>query len=261
VRRGSTRIHFERAEDRLIVSGQIRRGRVVVRSLPVVGPANYAAAGLRAVLEEHGIEVTGSVRTITDPAESPMRPGAVPPRIVATHLSPTLAEIVSVTNHVSHNLFAEALLRAAGRAAAGAGSVDGGARAVRALLALAPGADTTALHQVDGSGLSTLDHTTPGNTVALLEYLSGTGDRDAYLASLPRAGNEHGLRRMYDSAAAGNLRAKTGTIHGVSALSGYVTTAGGEHLVFSIMANGVPSTAREKDSEDAIGARLAAFSR
>jgi D-alanyl-D-alanine carboxypeptidase/D-alanyl-D-alanine-endopeptidase (penicillin-binding protein 4) len=66
---------------------------------------------------------------------------------------------------------------------------------------------------------------------------------------------------MYRTAAAGNLRAKTGTIHGVSSLSGYVTTADGERLAFSIIANGVPSTAREKRSEDAIGERLARFSR
>jgi D-alanyl-D-alanine carboxypeptidase/D-alanyl-D-alanine-endopeptidase (penicillin-binding protein 4) len=83
----------------------------------------------------------------------------------------------------------------------------------------------------------------------------------SYLESLPVAGSEQGLARMYGTAAAGNLRAKTGTIHGVSSLSGYVHTADGERLAFSILANGVPVTGIEKRTEDAIGARLARFSR
>src|SRR5690606_18066047 len=83
-----------------------------------------------------------------------------------------------------------------------------------------------------------------------------------YLASLPPAGQPDGLRlRMRGTPAAGNLRAKTGTVRNVSALSGYVTTADGERLAFRVLANGVPSTARAKRTEDEIGARLAAFSR
>jgi D-alanyl-D-alanine carboxypeptidase/D-alanyl-D-alanine-endopeptidase (penicillin-binding protein 4) len=66
---------------------------------------------------------------------------------------------------------------------------------------------------------------------------------------------------MYGTAAAGNLRAKTGTLATVSALSGYVTSAGGERLAFSIIANGVPRTATAKDAENRIGARLAEFRR
>jgi D-alanyl-D-alanine carboxypeptidase/D-alanyl-D-alanine-endopeptidase (penicillin-binding protein 4) len=66
---------------------------------------------------------------------------------------------------------------------------------------------------------------------------------------------------MYRTPAAGNLRAKTGTIDRVSALSGIVTSASGERIAFSILSNNVPSTSRAKQIEDRIGARLASFSR
>jgi LysM repeat protein len=84
---------------------------------------------------------------------------------------------------------------------------------------------------------------------------------DEYWASLPTAGNRRELARMFDTPAAGNLRAKTGTIEGVSALSGVVQTRDGERLAFSILVNGTPSTTRAKRVENDIGARLASFSR
>ncbi len=66
---------------------------------------------------------------------------------------------------------------------------------------------------------------------------------------------------MYRTAAAGNLRAKTGTIEGVSALSGMVRSRDQERLAFSILLNGTPSTTRAKRVENFIGARLAQFAR
>lgn len=66
---------------------------------------------------------------------------------------------------------------------------------------------------------------------------------------------------MYRTAAADNLRAKTGTIDGVSALSGMVRSRDGERLAFSLMVNGSPSQTRAKRVENQIGARLAEFRR
>jgi D-alanyl-D-alanine carboxypeptidase/D-alanyl-D-alanine-endopeptidase (penicillin-binding protein 4) len=266
VRNSPTRISIRRARDRLVVEGRVRRGRPAARTLPVVDPANLAAAGLRAVLAEAGVRVRGRVRSVNEASRSsfPVPGGfraAIPPRVIAVHLSPTLADIVSVTNHVSHNLFADALLKASGRTAVGEGSFAGGARAVRALVALQNPADTLLLHQVDGSGLSRLDRVTARATVHLLDFMRRSEVGEVFAASLPEAGNRLGLHRMFDTPAAGNLRAKTGTIHGVSSLSGYVTSADGERLAFSIIANDVPSTAREKRREDAVGARLAEFRR
>jgi len=79
--------------------------------------------------------------------------------------------------------------------------------------------------------------------------------------TLPVAGRRSGLRRMYRSAATGNLRAKTGTIEGVSSLSGVVRTRRSERLAFSLLVNGIRSTGAAKRVEDAIGARLASLRR
>jgi hypothetical protein len=66
---------------------------------------------------------------------------------------------------------------------------------------------------------------------------------------------------MFGTPAAGNLRAKTGTIEGVSALSGMVRSGDGERLAFSLLVNAAPSTTRAKRVENQIGALLAGFHR
>jgi LysM repeat protein len=97
--------------------------------------------------------------------------------------------------------------------------------------------------------------------VNLLAYMAGSPMWESFWYTLPEAGARDGLHRMYKTAADGNLRAKTGTINRVSALSGYVKAANGERLAFSIISNNVPSTWKAKRIEDGIGARLAAFDR
>jgi D-alanyl-D-alanine carboxypeptidase/D-alanyl-D-alanine-endopeptidase (penicillin-binding protein 4) len=79
--------------------------------------------------------------------------------------------------------------------------------------------------------------------------------------SLPEAGNRLELPRMYRTPAAANLRAKTGTIRGVSALSGVVQSSDGERLAFSVLVNGASSTSVAKRIENNIGIRLASFTR
>jgi serine-type D-Ala-D-Ala carboxypeptidase/endopeptidase (penicillin-binding protein 4) len=268
---GTSRVAFERREGRLVAVGQVRAGGGgIVRSVPVVDPANYAAAALRSVLEERGVAVAGAVRSVRRPGESraafangaPGSSGGAAPRVLAAHFSPPLSEIAAVTNHVSHNLFAEALLKAVGRVAGGEGTFAAGSQAVRRFLERELGPEPVSISQVDGSGLSRNNLVTARTAVRLLDYMPRSDVWQSYFSSLPAAAVPDGLeQRMRGTAAAGNLRAKTGTIRRVSALSGYVRSAEGELLAFSILANGVPSTARAKRSEDAIGGRLAAFSR
>jgi D-alanyl-D-alanine carboxypeptidase/D-alanyl-D-alanine-endopeptidase (penicillin-binding protein 4) len=226
------------------------------RGRPIGDPALHAAALLREALESRGISVAGRVRTRFDAAPSPGAAG----RIVAVHLSPTLAQVAGVTNHVSHNLFADAMMRSVGRTAGGDGSFAAGAGAVRRMLGQA-GADTAVVRMYDGSGLSHMDRVTARSTVALLSWMARGPLAEVYAESLPGAAEPGGLKRMYGGPAAGKLRAKTGTIHGVSSLSGYVTAADGERLAFSIIANGVPDVHRAKRVEDEIGERLAEFRR
>jgi D-alanyl-D-alanine carboxypeptidase/D-alanyl-D-alanine-endopeptidase (penicillin-binding protein 4) len=224
---------------------------------PVDEPVRVAGERFRTALARAGIRVRGGVRTIREPGLSRAgfhaRRPAAGAHVLATYRSPALRDVVRVTNHISHNLFADEALRTVGRAAGGEGSFEAGERAVTRMLS---SADPPRM--LDGSGLSRLDRVSARTVVALLAAMERSPE---FRASLPIAGSEAGLRRMYGTAAAGNLRAKTGTLATVSALSGYVTAADGERLAFSIITNGVPRTALAKEAENRIGARLAEFRR
>lgn len=270
---GRTWIDVNRAayDGPIVVRGRISTGSPGIwRAVPVADPARFAAAVLREVLQNRGIRVLGGIRSITSPAESPLTGRSVfapafekkpPLRVLAIHQSPPLVDILEVVNKKSHNLYAESVLRTVGRVALGDGSVEGGQRAVHYLLKCETGLDSLALRMYDGSGLSVLNRVSARTVVDLLTYMAGSPMWDSYWETLPEAGDARGLRRMYGTGAERNLRAKTGTIDHVSALSGYVRSSNGERLAFSIISNNVPSTWRAKRVEDAFGARLAAFHR
>src|ERR1019366_10582759 len=94
------------------------------------------------------------------------------------------------------------------------------------------------VHFEEGSGLSRNNLAPPDASVALLMFMSRQPESAVYREALPIAGVDGSLRnRMKNTAAAGNVHAKTGTLRWAHALSGYVTTAAGEHLAFSIMLN------------------------
>jgi D-alanyl-D-alanine carboxypeptidase/D-alanyl-D-alanine-endopeptidase (penicillin-binding protein 4) len=85
----------------------------------------------------------------------------------------------------------------------------------------------------DGSGLSRNDLISANTTVALLTFMTKHKYFEQFRDALPIAGVDGTLRtRMRGTPAEGNLRAKTGSLSSVASLSGYVTTAAGEHLVF-----------------------------
>lgn len=265
---GATAVRITHGADGLVITGQVRGGTGgVARRVPVADPEQFAATALLAALRNRGITVTDEAITSADGKPAWAAFGAQPDptrrvalQLLAVHRSLSLADIARVTNHRSHNLFAEALFKTVGRIATGNGSFAGGQHAVRRMLQAA-GVDTAVVQLADGSGLSRPNRTTTRATVQLLDWLTRTDVWQPFFASLPAAGTQDGLRRMFGTAAAGNLRAKTGTIRGVSALSGYVTTADGERLAFSIIANGLSSTAEAKQTENTVGARLAGFRR
>ncbi len=126
------------------------------------------------------------------------------------------------------------------------------------------GIDTTKFLMVDGSGVSHYDLLTPDILVALLRGMHSKKDIfDLYYSSLPNAGVDGLLaNRMRGTPAQNNLHAKTGTLGGVSSLSGYVATADGEMLGFSIMMqNYIGPGEPYRKIQDAIGALMAGFSR
>jgi D-alanyl-D-alanine carboxypeptidase/D-alanyl-D-alanine-endopeptidase (penicillin-binding protein 4) len=182
-------------------------------------------------------------------------------RTIAVHYSPPLEELLGVMNRVSHNLYSELFLFTLGKVVRGEGSFDGGTVAVKDYLVRVAGVRDADLQVEDGSGLSRGNQATASSFVRLLTHIAGSDYAEAFWATLPQAGNRLELPRMYRSAAAGNLRAKTGTIRRVSALTGVVRAAGGESILFSIVSNGVSSTSTAKWIEDQIGIRLASYNR
>jgi D-alanyl-D-alanine carboxypeptidase/D-alanyl-D-alanine-endopeptidase (penicillin-binding protein 4) len=249
------------------IEGRMTVGsRDVWRQMTVAVPADFAGASFRAVLEERGIRVAGETRSVSLPAASAVRRLSAPalgvrgPRILASHASRPLADYLAVINKESNNLFAELVFRATGRVARGAGTPEASALAVRDAMA-AIDLDTVGLEQHDGSGLSSANRVSARSFVDVIARMSDGPLWPEYWATLPRAGTRRELGRMYRTAAADNLRAKTGTIEGVSALSGLVRSQDGERLAFSIIVNETPSETRAKRVENQIGTRLAEFRR
>jgi D-alanyl-D-alanine carboxypeptidase/D-alanyl-D-alanine-endopeptidase (penicillin-binding protein 4) len=117
-------------------------------------------------------------------------------------------------------------------------SSESGSAVVRQFLREAGVRDAEHLSLVDGSGLARQDLVSAESTVDLLTYMSRHRYAQVFRDALPVGGVDGTLRgRFRNTPAANNLRAKTGTLANVSALSGYLTTAAGERLVFSMMVN------------------------
>ncbi len=255
----------------IIIRGQIpSNGGVVSRSVPVADPAQYTAAVFNEVLERKGIAAAGGVKAAHTAAESPVTGRSVfapaldatdRVRVLAIHNSPPLIEVLSIINHKSHNQMAETALRTVGRVASGEGTAEAGARAIAHMLDQGSAGSSAQLAIIDGSGLSPLNRVNARAFIHMLAFIAKSPMYRSFWETLPQAGASDGLRRMYRTGAEGNLRAKTGTIDNVSALSGYVRSRDGEQFAFSILSNDVPSTYRAKRIEDAIGARIAGFSR
>ena len=154
--------------------------------------------------------------------------------------SPSLAKAATVLMKVSQNLYAETFLKTLFGAGAGDGSAEGGQEIVREVLQ-SWGVPPEAYVLYDGSGLSRYNYVTAETLVTVLRQMyRDERHREAFLVTLPVGGQDGGTiaRRFRGTLAAeGNVRAKTGSITNVRALSGDVTTFDGEPLVFSILAN------------------------
>ena len=108
----------------------------------------------------------------------------------------------------------------------------------------------------EGSGLSRRDVITPQATVALLNYMSRSRWAEVYRNALPVGGVDGTLQnRMKGTPGAGNVRAKTGSLRYVYTLSGYVTTAAGERLAFSVMLNNYYNVERAAALREASGSQ------
>ncbi|MDS1269868.1 D-alanyl-D-alanine carboxypeptidase/D-alanyl-D-alanine-endopeptidase [Lipingzhangella sp. LS1_29] len=228
----------------------------VTRLRTVDEPTDLAAHVLAEALDDAGVQIEGE----TGRASAP--PAAVE---LAQRDSAPLGELMIPLMKFSNNAHAEILVKTLGRIGTGVGSWEAGLDQLHASIRSLD-VDTQALDLTDGSGLSRSNELT---AEVLIDLFAGVPHQEWYeiwFESLPVAGEEDPLvggtlrNRMVDTVAAGTVHAKTGTLTGVSALSGYVTGAEGEELVFSVLNNGHAGPA-PTHVQDAIAVRLAEFDR
>lgn len=265
---GKTRLGFDRAVNGTVlrIYGEIAAGAPPWRTrLGIDDPAHHAAWQLRRMLEARGVKVDGTVRAIhrpagliDDPKVEASAPGAVRdvriplPRaaFIGDHAGAPLADTIRVVNKDSQNLYAELLLRRVGKLS-GTGSLADGLAALHAVMAAA-GVPRAGYDLSDGSGMSTYNRISPRAAVTLLRWAKGQPWGGEWEASLPVGGVDGTLgRRFRGTALEGKIRAKTGTLNATNTLSGYLTTASGRELTFSILANDVPDGGRAVPAVDA----------
>ncbi|OQA20421.1 MAG: D-alanyl-D-alanine carboxypeptidase DacC precursor [bacterium ADurb.Bin363] len=244
-------ISVERLKDsnKIIVSGWIPYDYSCVETyVNVHNPALYTTSAFARILKEEGIKLNGTVRLIGIPAEIRKKDVC---GLLCVHKSPPLPAVISYINKKSDNLSAEMLLKTLGGVTFGQGSAENGSSVVKDFLREV-GVDTSGLVMADGSGLSPEDRVTSKLLVDVLSYMYFSPDGKAFVDSFSMAGVDGTLRkRLRGTPAEGNLKGKTGTISGVSALCGYVSTSYGQTIVFSILSNDIPEGAA-KDAEDRI---------
>ncbi len=244
-------------------------------------PALAFVTMLRDALVKRGVKIDGRLRTANSRSERSLfanglislvqLTGAQPsgPVEIASLQSPPFSLIAAHTLKPSQNLYTELILRTLSKVPPVGRSntansyqtdEDAGLEVVRNFLRQSGVAEAD-LVLSDGSGLSRNDMITANATVQLLTFMSKHRYFEQFREALPIAGVDGTLRtRMRGTPAEGNVRAKTGTLSSVASLSGYVTTAAGEHLVFSMMLNNYPdASALRRDSIDAIAILLASF--
>jgi D-alanyl-D-alanine carboxypeptidase/D-alanyl-D-alanine-endopeptidase (penicillin-binding protein 4) len=234
--------------------------------ISVTRPAELFIALLRQRLEQKGVIITGQNRVIGTRDKAFLAvASSVPPVEIARIESPPLALIAAKTMKPSQNTYTETILWALGEQIGNKSdpkstSAERGIAVVQAFLRQV-GISADSIVQWDASGLSRHNMVTPASLIQLYTYMAKQSRyAEAWRNSLTIAAIDGTLAtRFKGTVAAGNVRGKTGTIDQVSALSGYVTTASGEKLVFSIIVNGVPDTRARPATIDEIILALAGF--
>ena len=241
---------IEMVDGAYVVHGTLLRGDSAVFPVAIREPGRAWLLALRAALARQGVRVQGGLARDTMPMTAR--------DTLLVWQSPTLAEVLPWVEKPSQNQLAELLFRSLGAAFDSAGTERAGRRVVTAQLAQW-GIDSTRVAVRDGSGLSRHDYVAPEAIVRVLDVMWRGRDSAVFRSALPVAGIDGTLeRRMRGTAAQGRVQAKTGFVDKARSLSGYVTTAGGATLIFSMMSNNWTTPVRSVERvQDAIAVRLA----
>ncbi|MEG5174746.1 D-alanyl-D-alanine carboxypeptidase/D-alanyl-D-alanine endopeptidase [Microcoleus sp. B3-D7] len=232
------------------VSGQLKVGGEPESAyVAVVNPANNFLQYFQQALATEGIPVK---QALVASASGNLN------QELATVESPPLAELVRETNRESNNLYAEVLLRLLGKVTGKMpvpqeDTGESGLKELKAVLTQL-GVNPNSYILADGSGLSRHNLITPEALVETLRFMANSPAASIYRQSLSIAGESGTLKnRLNNTPNRVILQAKTGTMSGVSALSGYIEVPNYEPLVFSIIVNQSDlSTAKMRSATDEI---------
>jgi D-alanyl-D-alanine carboxypeptidase/D-alanyl-D-alanine-endopeptidase (penicillin-binding protein 4) len=241
---GERNLNFHRpvGQNVIYVTGQMPlRDTNYTDEVTMTNPAGLFVTFFKEALARHGIKVDGKIRTVSG-FNASAKPSDLNRLVeLGSVNSLPLRDLVREVQKPSQNLYTDLILAHLGALAAGSDapgtSEAAGIRELEKFLTKA-GVPPGEVRFEEGSGLSRNNLATPNATLALLQFMNHHPEAEAYRNALPIAGVDGTLRnRMKETFAAGNLRAKTGTLRWANSLSGYVTTAAGERLSFCIMLN------------------------
>jgi D-alanyl-D-alanine carboxypeptidase/D-alanyl-D-alanine-endopeptidase (penicillin-binding protein 4) len=177
-------------------------------------------------------------------------------KTIAVVHSPPMDSLVNNTDVYSNNFFAEMLIKLLGAEFGSGGTTAAGAAVVEEF-ARGKG---TGVHAVDGSGLTRSNRASPRQVVRLLQAMRMSPIGEDFIDDLALSGREGTVaERMHGTAAEARCRLKTGTLTGVSNLSGYCFNASGREMIFSVMMAGVGSLDLAHYEQDRIAAAVAAL--
>lgn len=217
------------------------------RKVATAAPARHAAEVLTTLLRSRGVVVGGEPDVGVAPADA----------VVAGSVSSApMAEVVAQMLRESDNMTSELLVKELGRRFGADGSWVEGLAVLRTTL-LAAGLAVDGLTAVDGSGLDRSDRA----TCRLLTAATGrAGPESELVAGFPVAGRTGTLaERFVNTPLTGRLRAKTGSLDGVVGLVGYVQSAAGRSVLFSLLANELPRDAVGRTLQERVGTIVAAY--
>jgi serine-type D-Ala-D-Ala carboxypeptidase/endopeptidase (penicillin-binding protein 4) len=210
-------------------------------------PAKLATQTLDNSMIHSGIEISPTIALAPTPLDA---------RSVAVVHSPPLSQIVNTTDVYSDNFFAEMLLKLLGARFGGAGTTAAGTHVVEAY-ARSLGSE---IDQLDGSGLTHDNLASPTDVAKLLIGVQKSEIGDEFIQDLALSGKEGTTAgRMKGTAAYGRCRLKTGTLTGVSNLSGYCFNTDGREMVFSTLMGSVASTETAHLYQDKIAGAVASY--
>ena len=217
------------------------------KEVPATSPASNTAAVLAHLLQDRGVHVGGVGEGAAPPAASV---------VVAGIDSAPVADVVGVMLTQSDNLAAELLTKELGRRFGGGGTTSAGLGVIRAVLddqhMLVEG-----VAMADGSGLDRSDR---ASCRVLLHAVEQGGPSGIIARGLPVAGSTGTLFHRYGGTPlAGRLRAKTGTLNGAAAFTGWLAAGQDRQVAFSFLVNGIGSEAEGHALEDKVAAALATY--